>query len=414
MKKFFTLLLCIPVISSAQFVMQGVCTQSGGTFILNGISQTPYAGRVFNTTAFNLNSDFDLTFSTALGNPYNNGFAFLFITGSTPTTTSPPTVISTDNIQNFGTGSIATDFVVEFDIRGSFCIAGQNTAYEPTTDVNHISYWKNNSACNFANYYSTYSAFTQADYYSTFPCRIKWTKSTNTLQTYYNNVLIKSDVVDLVTLLGTSVYWGFSAGCYCVTGAPAVSNIVLNGTVLLPLDLISFSAEKNNNTVKLNWQTAMENNTDYFDVEKSNDSRTFSFLQKIPAAGFSNAIKNYTTIDASPLYGNGYYRLKMVDKDGRINYSNIVVVKMYDKTVGVNIFPNPVQNELQVQIPSDKKEMVTLQIEDAAGKIIQMQTLQLNGATIYTSLNTTLLVPGMYLLNVKRKDRQEIKKFIKQ
>ncbi|MEI9955819.1 MAG: hypothetical protein WDM90_05795 [Ferruginibacter sp.] len=54
MKKFLTLFLCIPIICSAQFAMQGICTQSGGSFILNGISQTPYAGRVFNTTSFNL------------------------------------------------------------------------------------------------------------------------------------------------------------------------------------------------------------------------------------------------------------------------------------------------------------------------------------------------------------------------
>lgn len=414
MKKFFTFLLCIPIVGSAQFVMQGICTQSGGTFILNGISQTPYAGRVFNTTAFNLNSDFDLTFNTALGNQYNNGFAFLFITGPAPSTSSPATVINTDNIHNFGTGSIANDFVVEFDIRGSFCAAGQNEAYEPTTNINHIAYWKNNSACNFANYYSTYSAFTQADYYSTFPCRIKWTKSTNTLETYYNNTLIKSNVIDLVALLGTSVYWGFSAGCYCVPGAPAVSNIVLNNTVLLPLDLTGFSAEKNNKTIRLNWQTAMENNTAYFDVEKSNDGRAFYFNQRLTAAGFSSTIKNYTATDESPFYGNGYYRLKMADKNGRINYSNIVAVRMTDKTGGINIFPNPVQNELQLQIPSDKKEVVVIQIQDAAGKVLRTQTLQLNAATVYTSLNTTTLLPGVYLLNIKRVDRQEVKKFIRQ
>ncbi|MEI9955818.1 MAG: hypothetical protein WDM90_05790 [Ferruginibacter sp.] len=41
-----------------------------------------------------------------------------------------------------GTGSIATDFVVEFDMRASYCGTGQDITYEPTTDINHISYWK--------------------------------------------------------------------------------------------------------------------------------------------------------------------------------------------------------------------------------------------------------------------------------
>jgi len=69
---------------------------------------------------------------------------------------------------------------------------------------------------------------------------------------------------------------------------------------------------------------------------------------------------------------------------------------------------------LQVQIPSDKKETVTLQIEDAVGKILQTKTLQLNAATIYTVLNTAALMPGMYLLNVNREGKKEVKKFIKQ
>src|SRR4051812_47097378 len=98
MKKFFFLLCCIPVFGRAQFVAQGVCTQTGTTFTLNGISQAPYAGRVFCTQSVNLNNDFDLTFTTLLGNPYNNGFAFLFINGAMPTATYPPTVINTDNI----------------------------------------------------------------------------------------------------------------------------------------------------------------------------------------------------------------------------------------------------------------------------------------------------------------------------
>lgn len=158
MKKIFLLLLLVPCFVNAQFVRQGICTQSGSTFILNGTSQSPYAGRVFHTVAFNLNNNFDLRFNVLAGHYFNNGFSFLFKPGTAPTETSPPTVINTDNINNFGTGSIPTSFVVEFDVRGSYCYNGQNLAYEPLTNINHVSYWRNNSVCNFANYYSPYSA----------------------------------------------------------------------------------------------------------------------------------------------------------------------------------------------------------------------------------------------------------------
>ena len=86
----------------------------------------------------------------------------------------------------------------------------------------------------------------------------------------------------------------------------------------------------------------------------------------------------------------------------------------FDKGGGVNIFPNPVVNELQVQIPSNKKELVSIQIEDTTGKIVQTKMIQLNGATIYTSFNTRALVPGVYLLHIKKEDTQEVKRFIKQ
>jgi hypothetical protein len=75
MKKLIVILLLAPSLIRAQFVMQGVCTQSGNTLTLNGISQSPYAGRVFYTTAFNLNNNFDLRFNAYMGNTFNNGMA---------------------------------------------------------------------------------------------------------------------------------------------------------------------------------------------------------------------------------------------------------------------------------------------------------------------------------------------------
>lgn len=414
MKKITLLLLFIPFVCTAQFVTQGICTQTGGTFTLNGISQSPYAGRVFSTTAFNLNNNFDLHFNAYMGNIYNNGMAFLFKPGTVPTATNPPTVINTDNIHNFGTGSIATDFVIEFDIRGSFCAAGQNTSYEPLTDINHVAYWKNNSPCNFSNYYSAYSALGTINYYVWEPYRIKWTKSTNTLETYYNNVLIKSNIIDLVALLGTSVYWGFSTGCYCVTGGAAIKDLYLNGVWLLPNNLLSFAAEKNNNGVKLNWQTDKEINSSHYIVEKSTDGRNFYFMDKINASGNSTTLKNYTAYDTRALYGNNFYRLKMVDIDGQFSYSNIVLVKNTDGVKQLTVFPNPVDNELQVQVPNGIKEEAVLQVQDISGKILRQQTLPLNGMVTYTSVVTNGLSKGIYLLVVLHNGSKETVKFIKQ
>lgn len=411
MKKIILLLL-MPVVSRAQFVLQGVATQASNQITINGVSQTPYAGRVFCTTAFNLNNNFDLRFNAYMGNVFNNGMAFLFIT-TPPTVSNPPTVINTDNIHNFGTGSIANDFVVEFDIRGSFCAAGQNTSYEPTSDINHVSYWKNNSSCTFGNYYSPYSALGTINYYAFEPYEIKWTKSTNTLQTYYNNVLIKSNVIDLVGLLGTSVYWGFSSGCYCVTGGPAIKDVYLNGAWLLPFDITSFNATKYDNAIKLNWETDREQNTSHFIVEKSSDGVNFSFLQKVDAAVNSATIKKYSLVDNKPLYGTNFYRLKMVDASGKLTYSDIVAVKFNSSSKEMTVFPNPVQKELQVQIPASISGEAVLLIQDISGRTLKEETIQLNNSLFSTSINTTGLSKGIYLLVLSYGDKKETKKFIK-
>ncbi len=414
MKKIIYLLLIAPGLCKAQFVTQGICTRSGEVFTLNGISQTPYAGRFFCITAANLNNNFDLTFNAYLGNNFNNGMAFLFIPGTMPTATTPPTVVSTDNIHNFGTGSIATDFVIEFDIRASFCVSGQNTNYEPTTDINHISYWKNNSSCDFTNYYSPYSALGTINYYAFEPYRIKWTKSTNTLETYYNNVLIKSNVVDLVGLLGSTVYWGFSSGCYCVSGGPVIKDMYLNNVKLLPVILKDFTVQKNNKTVSLNWQTAQELNISHFIIEKSIDGTTFSFLQKVIAVGNSSSTQNYSAIDAQPFYGTNFYRAKMVDLDGRFTYSDIAAIKFDYTGNEIALFPNPVKDVLQLQIPADKKESCSIEIQDMLGKIVKQKSVQLNNSLFATAINVAGMKAGVYLLVIKHGAIKEVKRFIKQ
>ncbi|MEP6674480.1 MAG: T9SS type A sorting domain-containing protein [Ferruginibacter sp.] len=414
MKKLFIVLFIFPFISNAQYVTQGNCTQYANTFNLNSVSQDPYSGRFFNTTPVNLNSNFDLVFSVYMGSIYNDGLAFVFFPGSQPTSSYPTYNSGADNVHNFATGSINTDFVVEFDMRGSFCGAGQNQSYEPISDINHVSYWKNNSACNFGNYFSPYSALGTINYYTFEPYRIKWTKSTNTLETYYNNNLIKSNNIDLVGLLGTSVYWGFSAACYCVPGSPQVNLTSLNGQTVLPLSLSDFTAEKNNGNIKLNWQTSQEQNTSHFIIEKSSDGTHFYFLKEVAAAGNSNVLHSYTATDPSPLYGTNFYRIKMLDLDGKYSYSKIVAVKMDDKNTGLSIFPNPVNKELQVQIASPSKEKAILRILDIAGRVLQEQKIQLNGTVISTSMNVTGLQQGTYQLEIIYSDRKEVKQFIRQ
>lgn len=98
-------------------------------------------------------------------------------------------------------------------------------------------------------------------------------------------------------------------------------------TTLLPVELISFSAEKKENTVELNWTTTTEKNNSLFVIEKSRDGNFWESVYLIGVTEDSYSIKNYTIYDSSPFGGISYYRLKQVDKSG---YETILKITSID------------------------------------------------------------------------------------
>ena len=79
------------------------------------------------------------------------------------------------------------------------------------------------------------------------------------------------------------------------------SLIDLNGNFVLPVALISFTAEKNGQTVLLKWKTAQEQNSDRFEIERSADGRNFNTIGNVAATGNTNSIRNYSFTDNGPM-----------------------------------------------------------------------------------------------------------------
>lgn len=95
---------------------------------------------------------------------------------------------------------------------------------------------------------------------------------------------------------------------------------------VLPIELLSFSAEAHKNTVVTKWTTSTETNNDYFTVERSPDARSFMPIANIDGAGTSHASRHYSFVDDGPLPGVSYYRLKQTDFDGVFSYSDVKAV----------------------------------------------------------------------------------------
>jgi hypothetical protein len=102
----------------------------------------------------------------------------------------------------------------------------------------------------------------------------------------------------------------------------STSNFIPRNTTL-PVALNEFKASKQNNAVLLQWQTATEQNSKSFVIERSADGNNFVAIGTVRAAGNSNISKSYRYEDAAPLKGNNYYRLQQTDADGKSAYSDI-------------------------------------------------------------------------------------------
>jgi hypothetical protein len=131
--------------------------------------------------------------------------------------------------------------------------------------------------------------------------------------------------------------------------------------VPLPVRLVDFSAKSVENASHLEWLTAEEENVSHFEIQRSADARTWTALpENTPAVGQGG--HRYNAVDASPLAGMNYYRLKMVDFDQTFAYSQIVSVDFaHAGGSPVVLFPNPVTDKLFIRAGNRRVSKVLLQ-----------------------------------------------------
>lgn len=186
-----------------------------------------------------------------------------------------------------------------------------------------------------------------------------------------------------------------------VSGAAACSS--------LPVTLLNFSGENENNNNKLLWTTATEINNDYFELERSYDAINFEKISEVDGAGNSSNILNYYQIDYSFNRTNpvSYYRLKQVDFDGQFSYSNIVALQNDTKMGEILIYPNPANNYLNLTHSND--ELTVFQIYSIEGKLISQGDFKSSH-----QIDLNFFSSGTYLIKLISQNIVHQQKFIKQ
>lgn len=171
----------------------------------------------------------------------------------------------------------------------------------------------------------------------------------------------------------------------------------------LPVDLISFTGFLNDQQIRLAWSTASEINNDYFELERSYDGEYYQSITTISGNGNTNEITKYNFKDRDYHEGINYYRLKQVDFDGNFEiFEPIVISAQTTQQAQLTIYPNPSNSELHIRLDGiDNQSGSSMVISDHMGKIVYREPL--SPATKQWSIENlnTILVPGIYLLNVQ-------------
>jgi hypothetical protein len=173
--------------------------------------------------------------------------------------------------------------------------------------------------------------------------------------------------------------------------------------VALPVSLLYFKAQHVGNNNVLSWATATEVNNQGFEIEYSFDGKDFrdlSFVNSKAVNGNSSSTLNYQYTDTKAAGADVFYRLKQVDKDGRISYSNVIFIKGGQlNTLSLSaVYPNPAKNKLNVIVSSPVSNQITLVISNLAGKRISQQSFSVINGGNNLDLNVSNLPAGSYFI----------------
>ncbi|MFI5219964.1 MAG: hypothetical protein ACHQNT_10790 [Bacteroidia bacterium] len=194
------------------------------------------------------------------------------------------------------------------------------------------------------------------------------------------------------------------SGTYVITitnpdGQSTTINITVNSA--LPVELISFTAESNNKNVLLNWTTASENNSDYFIIEKSKDTRSFIETGKVKAAGSSTSVMHYSFTDHQPYSGLSYYHLKQTDFNGEYMFSGLVPVRFgNDAFELLSVFSDFSDQSIEIYLNAESNEKIDYRLVDVFGKIVFDGSLMSKRGVNAIVFNGESLARGIYFLSI--------------
>jgi len=181
-----------------------------------------------------------------------------------------------------------------------------------------------------------------------------------------------------------------SIGCTEITyhiKGPGIPEQYVTCTAL-PVEFIFINAKPRQDGIVVSWATALENNNDYYDIQKSYDVINFHNIGQVEGAGNSLSLINYEFVDPDHSSEIAYYRVKQVDYDGQHDYSRVVAVQKGDGEYVIEIYPTLVDDYIYIETDQGNFNVIIYSISGCVvGEYYNSSVIDVNGVN-----------PGMYLV----------------
>ncbi len=170
---------------------------------------------------------------------------------------------------------------------------------------------------------------------------------------------------------------------------------------VLPVVLVDFNAVKYGSSINVSWTTQQEYNTKVFSVERSADGSNWTGIGEVEAAGYSSTPKAYKFSDVAPLAGINYYRVRIIDVDGKQGLTTTRAVRN-NGAAKVGVYPNPASGTANILVNAQSGGSFSVSVFNRNGQLVAAKQGLQN--TNVVTLDVSNYASGEYIVDVKFQD----------
>lgn len=184
-------------------------------------------------------------------------------------------------------------------------------------------------------------------------------------------------------------------------------------SIVLPIVVNDFRAEIQHTSAQLRWKSKADDQHDYVGVEKSTDGQQFTEIGRVKPRSRGTSFEQYQFTDMGPAVGKNYYRLALVDKNGRKEFTKTVQVSNLIQG-SLSAYPVPATDVLHVKTVLSGKTTVTITITDLMGRALYNSNRSGEKGVNTFTVPLQQISKGMYMVKVSSTDDTNTLRFIKQ